>query len=374
MDFDLEEDEEVLSLLRLEALTKTFGAVLAVHKVSLTIQAGEFVSLLGPSGCGKTTLLRLIAGLEQPTEGKIYLEGHCINEVPAHHRQMGLVVQNYALFPHMTVFENVAYGLRVRRLKESEIRKRVLAALDLVRLPGFEHRFPRQLSGGQQQRCALARALVIHPKLLLLDEALGALDKKLREEMQVELKQLQRTVGVTAIHVTHDQEEALGMSDRIVVLNQGRIEQIDTPVNMYEHPQTEFVANFLGEANVFRARITGRTPEGQIIACSDDGYALRLEGEAVHETNGDRLIVVVRPEYATITSKQPSHKDNVFFGVIEAVVYQGNNTKVVIRLPNERRLIVYKPNLLHQAQREDSVIGDTAWITWSPSAARVVRA
>jgi spermidine/putrescine ABC transporter ATP-binding subunit len=362
-----------LALLALEALSKTFGPVKAVDNVSFTIEAGEFVSLLGPSGCGKTTLLRLIAGLEQPTQGKIYLEGNSINAVPSHHRQMGLVVQNYALFPHMTVFENVAYGLRVRRLGETEIRKRVTAALELVRLPGFERRFPRQLSGGQQQRCALARALVIQPKLLLLDEALGALDKKLREEMQVELKQLQRTVGVTAIHVTHDQEEALGISDRIVVLNQGRVEQIDTPSAMYENPQTAFVAHFVGEANIFQARVEGTTPAGEVVAQSDDGIMLHLGARKEEVGESRRIIVVIRPEYTTLTVKPPEQPNNILAGRVDAIIYQGNNTKVVVRLDNERRIIVYEPNQVGEEKRKRRTLGEPVWVSWSPTVARILR-
>jgi spermidine/putrescine ABC transporter ATP-binding subunit len=357
-------------LLAIEFLSKAFGSVRAVDDVSLTVRAGEFLSLLGPSGCGKTSLLRLIAGLERPTAGTIRLDGARINEVPPHRRQIGLVVQNYALFPHLTVFENVAYGLRVRRLAEAEIRRRVREALALVRLADFDKRLPRQLSGGQQQRCALARAFVIEPRLLLLDEALGALDKKLREEMQVELKQLQRTLGVTAIHVTHDQEEALGMSDRIVVLNHGRIEQIDTPRGLYDRPRTEFVASFIGEANMFRARVEGRGDAGTVLARTEDGLALAVPDDG-GRLAGAELTVVVRPEYARLDDGMPADAVNAVAGTVDAVVYQGSSTKIVLRTDAGRTLVVYEPNSLARGDG-DGPLGGRRRVSWPAAAAHVL--
>jgi spermidine/putrescine transport system ATP-binding protein len=252
----------------LREVSKRFGEVEAVHQVSLQIREGEFFSLLGPSGCGKTTTLRMIAGFERPDAGEILIRGQRMNEVPPFHRPVNTVFQHYALFPHMTVFENVAFGLEMKRLPREEIRRRVAEALRLVRLTGLENRYPRQLSGGQQQRVALARALVNRPAVLLLDEPLGALDLKLRKEMQLELKNLQHQVGITFIYVTHDQEEAMTMSDRIAVMNQGRVLQVGTPVEIYERPATRFVADFIGETNFL---------EGRLVAF-EEGYA-RVEVE-----------------------------------------------------------------------------------------------
>ncbi len=237
--------------IKLASVTKTFdGKVVAVDAVSLDIKAGEFFSLLGPSGCGKTTSLRMIAGFEMPDSGRVLVGGQDITDVAVHHRDMGMVFQSYALFPHRTVAENVAFGLRMRSIPKPEIQRRVAAALAQVALTGFEDRRPSQLSGGQQQRVALARALVIEPRVLLCDEPLGALDRKLRQQMQFELKELQRRLGVTLVFVTHDQEEALAMSDRIAVMNSGRVEQVGSPTEIYERPRTRFVADFIGEINL----------------------------------------------------------------------------------------------------------------------------
>ena len=237
--------------IKLQQVTKSFdGKVVAVDDVTLDIKAGEFFSLLGPSGCGKTTSLRMIAGFEMPDSGRVHVGGQDITDVPVHRRDMGMVFQSYALFPHRTVAENVAFGLRMRDVAKPEIAKRVAAALAQVALTGFEDRKPSQLSGGQQQRVALARALVIEPRVLLCDEPLGALDRKLRQQMQFELKELQQRLGVTLVFVTHDQEEALAMSDRIAVMNRGRVEQVGAPTEIYERPRTRFVADFIGEINL----------------------------------------------------------------------------------------------------------------------------
>jgi ABC-type Fe3+/spermidine/putrescine transport system ATPase subunit len=237
--------------IKLEQVTKTFdGKVVAVDEITLDIEAGEFFSLLGPSGCGKTTSLRMIAGFEMPDSGRVHVGGQDITDLPVHRRDMGMVFQSYALFPHRTVAENVAFGLRMRDVPKPEIARRVAAALAQVALTGMEDRRPAQLSGGQQQRVALARALVIEPRVLLCDEPLGALDRKLRQQMQFELKELQRRLGVTLVFVTHDQEEALAMSDRIAVMNRGKVEQVGAPTAIYERPRTRFVADFIGEINL----------------------------------------------------------------------------------------------------------------------------
>src|ERR1041385_1513670 len=250
--------------IKLDNVTKTFdGRVLAGGGVTLDIAAGEFFSLLGPSGCGKTTSLRMIAGFELPDSGRVHVAGRDITDLPVHKRDMGMVFQSYALFPHRTVAENVAFGLRMREVPKPDIAKRVAAALAQVALTGLEDRKPGQLSGGQQQRVALARALVVEPRALLCDEPLGALDRKLRQQMQFELKELQRRLGVTLVFVTHDQEEALAMSDRIAVMNKGKVEQVGTPTEIYERPRTRFVADFIGEINILEegSRLSALRPE-----------------------------------------------------------------------------------------------------------------
>src|SRR6266702_5275377 len=279
--------------IRLDDVTKTFdGRVLAVDGVTLDIAAGEFFSLLGPSGCGKTTSLRMIAGFELPDSGRVHVGGKDITDLPVHRRDMGMVFQSYALFPHRTVAENVAFGLRMREVPRAEIERRVKAALALVALTGLEERKPGQLSGGQQQRVALARALVVEPPVLLCDEPLGALDRKLRQQMQFELKELQKRLGVTLVFVTHDQEEALAMSDRIAVMNSGRVEQIGTPVEIYDQPETRFVADFIGDTNIFRGeRVANATIPRLSVG---NGLTLTLPSSA-HIGMGF-LSVALRPE------------------------------------------------------------------------------
>src|SRR3954467_13040260 len=245
----------------LKNVTLAYGSFVAVKDVSLAISKGTFLTLLGPSGCGKTTILRSIAGLVNPTAGDIEIAGRRVNDIPIHKRNIGLVFQNYALFPHKTIFDNIAFGLKYRNVPKATIAEKVKRALEIVRLPGSDKKLPSELSGGQQQRIALARAIVIEPDVLLLDEPLSALDANLREEMRVELKQIQRQTGITTIFVTHDQGEALAMSDRVVVMNKGRIEQMGSPFDVYEHPQTEFVAGFLGNANFLQATVVAMQGE-----------------------------------------------------------------------------------------------------------------
>ena len=258
------------SAVRIEGVRKTFGDVVAVKGVDLDIEDGSFVTLLGPSGCGKTTILRMVAGLEAPTDGNIVIKGARVNEVPIHKRNLGLVFQNYALFPHKNVFDNIGFGLKYRGVEKAEITRRVGAALEIVRLPGVEKRLPAQLSGGQQQRIALARAIVIEPHVLLLDEPLSALDANLREQMRTELKNIQREIGVTTLFVTHDQDEALAMSDQVVVMDHGLVEQVGTPQEVYGQPATRFVADFLGQSNILpgavEALVDGRPVEPRALA------------------------------------------------------------------------------------------------------------
>ncbi|MFN3929947.1 MAG: ABC transporter ATP-binding protein, partial [Thermoflexus sp.] len=325
----------------LRNVSKRFGEVEAVHRVSLQIQDGEFFSLLGPSGCGKTTTLRMIAGFERPTEGEIYIKGERMNDVPPFHRPVNTVFQHYALFPHMTVFENVAFGLEMKRLPRDEIRRRVEEALRLVRLTGLENRYPRQLSGGQQQRVALARALVNRPAVLLLDEPLGALDLKLRKEMQLELKTLQHQVGITFIYVTHDQEEAMTMSDRIAVMNQGRVLQVGAPVEIYEHPATRFVADFIGETNFLEGRAEAVT--GEMIRVGVEGLAI-LAAPTEGVRHGQMVTVAIRPERIRLCAEEPEDTPNRYMGMIEEVIYIGTDTIFRVRVGNRVELRVRRQN------------------------------
>src|SRR5690625_513121 len=301
----------------LRNVIKHFGDVQAVKGVDLTIDAGSFVTLLGPSGCGKTTILRMIAGLEQPTRGEIWINGRRIDDIPIHKRNLGLVFQNYALFPHKTIFDNVAFGLRYRDVPKADIRKRVAEALEIVQLPGVEKRFPAQLSGGQQQRIALARAIVIEPDVLLLDEPLSALDANLREGMRVELKRIQRELGITTIFVTHDQAEALALSDKVVVMSNGRKEQEGAPDSVYTRPASRFVAEFLGNANL----LPGRVEQGGVMLL--DGTLLPLQDVNAFPP-GTELDIVLRAERILLARQHQPEPDAVIVpGRVRALDYQG---------------------------------------------------
>jgi len=311
----------------LRALTKRYDDFLAVDAIAATIPAGEFFSLLGPSGCGKTTTLRMIAGFVRPTEGEILLDGVDVAQVPPHRRNVHTVFQNYALFPHLDVFDNVLFGLKRKKVSKDEARRRAQEAIELVELAGFEQRKPSQLSGGQQQRVALARALVLRPAVLLLDEPLGALDAKIRKQLRLELKALQEEVGITFVFVTHDQEEALSMSDRVAVMSKGKIEQIGTPSEVYEDPATVFVADFLGISNLMDAQVVG--------AC-DGGCTVRIGDFAMTAGCGDTnargpVKVVARPERLTLL-EHGGAADNSLPGMVERTVYVGSNLQVMVRL------------------------------------------
>ncbi len=351
----------------LEEVSKHFGPVVAVDRVSLTIRDGEFFSLLGPSGCGKTTTLRLIAGFEIPTEGTVYIEGKPQGETPPYRRPVNTVFQNYALFPHMTVYQNVAFGLEMRKVPKREIRQRVLEALEMVRLPGMEDRRPNQLSGGQQQRVALARALVNRPKVLLLDEPLGALDLKLRKAMQLELKALQHRVGITFIYVTHDQEEALTMSDRIAVMNEGRVLQVGTPQEIYERPANRFVADFIGETNFLPGQVVEATGE-QVVVLVDGQMPIRVPAvEAV--TTGRWVTIAVRPEKIALHAQPPDPQ--AISGEVEEVIYGGTDTRYQVRLTPETVITVRQQN----AQVGEAVVfpvGSRVYLSWPPEAARLL--
>lgn len=314
--------------LRLERLCKQYGSVQAVHDVSVQIEAGEFVSLLGPSGSGKTTTLMMIAGFETPTTGQIFVGSRPITGLPVHRRNIGVVFQNYALFPHLSVFENVAFALKMRGEAYSELRSGVAEALTLVQLSGYEGRMPHELSGGQQQRVALARALVFRPGVVLMDEPLGALDKQLREHMQLELKHLQKSLGTTVVFVTHDQSEALTMSDRIVVMNEGGVEQVGTPEEVYESPRTRFVAGFIGESNFLDARLVGQADDGAFLDVA--GLQVRATSQRFERQTAP-VTLMIRPE-KIIPLVAGSRADNEFEGVVHEAVYCGNTVKYQVSL------------------------------------------
>ena len=317
-------------------VTKRFGDVIAVDHVSLSIKENEFFSLLGPSGCGKTTTLRIIAGLEDPDEGIVKLRGKVVNDLPPYRRNVGMVFQNLALFPHMTVFDNIAFGLKMRKVPKEEIKKKVMEMLRITKMEGLEKRKIHQLSGGQQQRVAIARALVIEPDVLLLDEPLGALDLKIRLAMQVELKRIQREVGTTFVYVTHDQGEALSMSDRIAVMNDGKIQQIGTPMEIYEHPKTRFVADFIGEANL----IEGKCTSPGIFESNLLPTPIKVVDEK--EFVGKNVFLTVRPERINV-GEEAKKLENSVEGIIESYIYQGSAVLINVRIGGETLLKVRVP-------------------------------
>jgi len=351
---------KVKNIVQIQDLVKRFGEVVAVDHISLEVFAGEFFSILGPSGCGKTTLLRLIAGLEQPHSGEIYLEGKPTNGIPAYRRNVNTVFQNYALFPHMNVYENIAFGLKMKRASKGDMDSRILEALDLVGLPGLGSRKSKQLSGGQQQRIALARALVNEPPVLLLDEPLGALDLKLRKQMQMELKSLQRKLGITFIYVTHDQEEALTMSDRIAVMRLGKIEQLGEPSRIYEKPATEFVANFIGTSNVFSGDL--KRDDGLLLTMTTpDGYEIKAISDDV--SLPETATFMVRPERTQITLDKPEEDLNILPGTIQEIIYLGTVIQFIVS-SNDTRLVVLEKN--YRGHQQLSVDQDV-FVSWDIS-------
>jgi spermidine/putrescine ABC transporter ATP-binding subunit len=361
-------------------VSKRWGSAVAVDNVSLDIQPGEFFALLGPSGCGKTTLLRMLAGLEVPTEGHVLIDGEDMGDIPPNKRAVNMVFQSYAVFPHMTVTDNVAYGLKIDRVPQPERDKRVQEALDLVQLGHLSERMPDQLSGGQRQRVALARALVKKPKVLLLDEPLSALDAKLREAMRFELSQLQQKVGITFIMVTHDQDEALAIACRIAVMNKGSIAQLGTPSDLYEFPSSRFVADFLGSVNMFEGTLIEDKPDEATVACRElDPYRVHVP-HAVSGQQGSPVWVAIRPE------KMNLHKDadtppsvpespaahNVAKGEIKDISYLGDISIYHVLLESGRLIRISRPNRSRWDQDSFSA-GEKVWVSWGGSSPIVLQ-
>ena len=349
-------------IVRIADVDKSFDGERVVKKLNLDVERGEFLTMLGPSGCGKTTTLRMIAGFEVPTSGQIFLEGEDVDDKKPNERNVNTVFQNYALFPHMNVFDNIAFGLVEKKVKKDEIRRRVEEMIRLVQLDGMEKRMPSQMSGGQKQRVAIARALVNRPKVLLLDEPLGALDLKLRKQMQGELKALQRQLGITFIYVTHDQEEALTMSDRIAVMNRGRLEQVGTPEEVYNHPETKFVADFIGESNII---------EGYVEDMTEDSIEVTMEsGKAVIPETGYRMeemvYLCIRPENLKI-STEPKEGFR-FRGQVREHIFIGSTNKTMIEMPNGQMLKSVTP-----AEDELVPVGTAVNVYWNPGKAVVMR-
>ena len=357
-------------VIEIDHVTKRFSDYVAVAEADFSIASGEFFSLLGPSGCGKTTTLRMIAGFESPTEGAIRLEGVDVSRVPPHKRNVNTVFQHYALFPHMSVWDNVAYGPRSMKKDKAEVRRRVDELLEVVRLTDFAERRPAQLSGGQQQRVALARALVNYPSALLLDEPLGALDLKLRHAMQFELKRIQREVGITFIYVTHDQEEALTMSDRIAVMNAGNVDQIGSPTEIYDRPATVFVASFIGQANLWAGRQTGRT-SGDFVDVEVLGTTLRARpGDTTIEPGGHATLMV-RPERVRVSIDAPTGDVATVAATVKDLTFQGPVVRLMLAAPDDSTIIA------HVGAEQDLPMlrpGDGVHVAWAPDASLVLPA
>jgi spermidine/putrescine ABC transporter ATP-binding subunit len=357
----------------IRSLTKRFGEVAAVDAVSLDIRRGEFFSLLGPSGCGKTTLLRMIGGFELPTGGSIRIGGADMTETPPYRRPVNMVFQHYALFPHLTVEENVGFGLRYKGIDRERQGRLIEDSLALVQLAGFQRRRPHQLSGGQRQRVALARALALKPEVLLLDEPLGALDQKLRKEVQVQLKHLQRSLGITFIFVTHDQEEALTMSDRIAVMNRGRVEQMDEAARVFERPETEFVANFMGASNFFAATVR-EAGEAEVCLELQAGGEMRLAPNGTRYRPKEEVRFVVRPEKLDLRPRDLSRHGVPSVAVtVEERVYQGVSTVWIVRDRIDERFVVYQQNERPFEEAAKFTVGSRAFLCWNPKHAVVIR-
>ncbi|SDJ23725.1 spermidine/putrescine transport system ATP-binding protein [Ferrimonas sediminum] len=352
------------TIVRLNNVTKTYGDKVVIQNLDLNINDGEFVTLLGPSGCGKTTVLRLIAGLEECSDGTLFINGQDVTQTGAEHRHVNTVFQSYALFPHMTVFDNVAFGLRTQKVAEKEIKQRVIEALKMVQLDAMANRKPDQLSGGQQQRIAIARAVVNRPKVLLLDESLSALDYKLRKQMQIELKQLQRKLGITFIFVTHDQEEALSMSDRIKVMHDGKVVQSGTPKEIYETPNSRFVAEFIGESNLFAAKVLDPIDERHFL-CDISGKHYPVYSTAPL-TPGIMINVLLRPEDLRLTEIVAGQASDLLTGTVTERTYKGMTLDSVITLDNGQQIQVSE--FFNEDDPDvDHSLGQRVEVSWVPS-------
>jgi spermidine/putrescine ABC transporter ATP-binding subunit len=361
-----------VSYLLIDQATKVYGATRALDEFCLDIEVGEFITLLGPSGCGKSTTLRAVAGLLDIDRGTISIDGHDVTHVPINRRDIGMVFQNHALFPHMTVAQNIAFGLKMRRVPQAERASRTAAALAMVHLPDFDARYPHQLSGGQQQRVAIARALVINPRVLLLDEPFAALDRKLREEMQMELRELTRRVGITSIFVTHDQEEALTLSDRIVVMNAGRIEQVGPPDAIYSRPETRFVADFMGARNLFDTSVTRITEQRAVL--NWHGYTLLAPLLGNHRLSVDSKVgVALRPEAIRVV-RLPVAAESAMSGTVVSRVDQGAFVTLKIATgPTPEQTLVVRQTKVDQMHIGVCAIGDTVGLAWNPADLVILR-
>ncbi len=352
-------------------VSKHFGAVVAVDQVDISIGTGEFFSLLGASGCGKTTLLRMLAGFEMPTEGEIYIDGAAMSGVPPHKRPTNMVFQNYAIFPHLDVRRNVAYGLRTERLDKAETDRRVGEALEMVKLQGFGERRSDEMSGGQRQRVALARALIKRPKVLLLDEPLGALDKKLREEMQLELRALQQSLGITFIFVTHDQEEAMTLSDRIAVMSQGKVLQIATPKAIYNRPVSVEVADFIGQMNFFKASVTD-LKNGQALLDAAGLGKVTAPTTAGFLQKGANIVIAIRPEKLILSKERRAESQNAVQGVIKTAAYLGDRSHFYVTVEGcDKPLAVAAQEV--ETAADDALDRDSpVWVSWADDAVIVL--
>ena len=349
--------------------SKHFGSVKAVDDITFDIGEGEFFSLLGASGCGKTTLLRMLAGFEQPTLGNIYLDGQPQAGVPPHRRPVNMVFQSYAIFPHLNVHKNIAYGMRKSGLSKADVDRKVDEMLELIKLPGYGARGAHQLSGGQRQRVALARALIKQPKVLLLDEPLGALDKKLREQMQLELRALQRDVGITFVFVTHDQEEAMTMSDRIAVMSLGKVLQIDSPSLLYEAPKLKEVADFIGTINFFDGSVRGREGDSTVVDTAGLGV-VHSAGSGNGAPASGAVTVAIRPEKFNLTFQQPNAPTNVVEGTMQAAAYLGDRSHYYVHVPGrDAPIAVAAQNAQRTLSAVDADSHDRVWLTWEEESA-----
>jgi spermidine/putrescine ABC transporter ATP-binding subunit len=360
------------SIISIRGVSKNFGTVRAVVNMNLEIRRGEFFSLLGPSGCGKTTLLRMLAGFEAPSEGEIYIDDQAMSAIPAYRRPVNMVFQNYAIFPHLDVGANIAFGLRKSGLSKAEIKAQVDEMLDLIKLPGYAERGPTELSGGERQRISLARALIKRPKVLLLDEQLGALDKKLREQMQLELRELQKSVGITFVFVTHDQEEALTMSDRIAVMSEGRVLQVESPTGLYERPNSRFVANFIGNMNFFDGRVQ-ESADGTAVVDAGPLGAIEAATEGEAPSVGADVVVAIRPEKLKLHFEAPGEGANIIEGRMGPAAYLGERSHFHVLLPGREQSVAVAVQNMERSVEGLTATDQPVWLSFSGESVVLLR-